>query len=324
MIKTLAAFALATTFLLAGGGTALAADYPLRPVRLILPYPPGGSFDGPARILAERLGQATGQPFVVENRGGVGGVVGAQEVRRASPDGYTVLVSSGALPIASALAKKPPFDATRDFRHVATFASVPLVVVTHPGRVPFKDFRAFIQASKAAPGKYAYASAGNGSPAQLGAELLKQTFGVDWLHVPYRGTGPALADLIGGQVDLSVVGLSAAIGQIRSGALTALAVTTPTRVPQLPDVPAVAEFSPGFAFDTWLGLAFPANTPPELVRHLGNVVGGLLQEPQLRSRLADAAVTPAFRDGPSTAQAVSHEMEVYMRLGQRSNISIDY
>lgn len=305
-------------------GAALAADYPVRPVKLVLPYPPRGSFDGPARIVAERLGQATGQPFVVENRGGVGGTLGALEVRRASADGYTVLVSSGALPIASALAKKPPFDAAKDFRHVATFASVPLVVVAHPKRVPFTSMGSFVEASKAAPGKYTYASAGNGSPAQLGAELLKEAFGVDWMHVPYRGTGPALAELIGGQVDISVVGLSSAIGQIRSGALTALAVTTPSRVPQLPDVPAVAELSPGFAFETWLGLAVPAATPPDVVRRLGDTVGKLMQEPELRRRLADAAVTPLFRDATATAAAVAQEMDTYTRLGQRTSISIDF
>ncbi|QRF63212.1 tripartite tricarboxylate transporter substrate binding protein [Variovorax paradoxus] len=309
--------------LLALCGPALAADYPERPVKLILPYPPGGSFDGPTRILAERLGRATGQPFVVENRGGVGGTLGAMEVRRATPDGYTVLVSSGALPIASALAKKPPFDAAKDFRHVATFASVPLVVVVNPKRVPYGSFKAFMEASKASPGKFAYASAGNGSPAQLGAELIKEAFGVDWMHVPYRGTGPALADLIGGQVDVSVVGLSSAIGQIKSGALKALAVTTRARVPQLPDVPALAEPSPGFEFETWLGLSMPAGTPADVVRRLGETVEKVMKEQELQSRLSDAAVTPLFKNAAATEEAISKEMEVYSRLGQRTHISID-
>lgn len=180
-----------------------AADYPEKAVRLVVPFPPGGSFDGPARLLATRLSTLSGKPFVVETRAGAGGALGAAEVSRAAPDGYTVLLSNGAMPVSAALSKKPLFEAVEGFSHIATFGVLPFAVVVN-GKAPFDNLQDLIAASKAAPGKYNYASAGTGSASHLSAELVKEAFGLDWVHVPYRGSGPAMNDLMAGQVTMSV------------------------------------------------------------------------------------------------------------------------
>jgi tripartite-type tricarboxylate transporter receptor subunit TctC len=241
--------------------SAAAAEFPERTVKTIVPFPPGGSSDGPARVFLAGLGKHAGQTFYVDNRAGAGGAIRSLEAMRANSDGYTLLVSTGTLSVISALSKKAPFDAVRDFAHVAAFATMPLVVVVNKDKVPFKTLDEFIAASKSGPGKYLYASGGIGSTAQLGAERIKQTFKIDWQHVPYRGTGPALIDLIAGQVDVSVVGLSSVLGYIENGTLRALAVTSPSRAPQLPQVPTVAESSPGFELEFWLGIHYRQSRP---------------------------------------------------------------
>jgi tripartite-type tricarboxylate transporter receptor subunit TctC len=302
---------------------AKADEYPGRVVKIVLPYPPGGSFDGPTRLLASRLTKLSGQPFVVENRGGAGGAIAANEVLRASPDGYTLLVSSSALPIASTLMKSPAFDSMKDFRHVATFAIVPIVLAANPKRVPFSNLQDFVEASRAAPGKYTYASAGNGSTPQLGAELLRQAFGVEWLHIPYKGSGPAVNDLIGGQVDISVIGMSAAQAHIRSGALKALAVTGDTRSSQLPEVPTVSETFPGVTFETWMGFSVPARTPRDVSLRLAALVEQAIADPELRTQLTNAGVKPLYGNSADTTARVANEVRVFTQLGKRANISLD-
>lgn len=294
-----------------------------KPVRLIVPYPPGGSADGPARLLAAQLSKLAGQSVIVENRGGAGGSIGAAEVARSQPDGHTLLLSSSALSVASALSKNSQVDALKDFRHAAMFATVPIVVVAHPQRFSFANWQEFIAASKAAPSKYAFASAGNASPAHLGAALLEQAFGVQWLHVPYKGTGPALQDLLGGQVDFSVVGLSSALPHIRAGKLKALAVTQSTRLEQLPQVPAVAEMVPGFDFSMWFGLAAPAGTATATVTHIERLAQAALAEPDFQKRLAEAGVLPSYQGGGATTKKVALELAEFSALGRRNGISLD-
>jgi tripartite-type tricarboxylate transporter receptor subunit TctC len=306
----------------AGLSTPARAEYPEKPVKLIVPFPPGGSFDGPARLLATRLSTLSGQSFVVETRAGAGGAVGAAEVSRAAPDGYTILLSNGAMPVSVALSKKPLFEGVAGFSHVATFGVLPFVMVVN-GKAPWNSLQDFVAASKAAPGKYTYASAGIGSASHLSAELIKEAFGIDWLHVPYKGSGPVMNDLMGGQVTVSVAGLSSAVGQVKAGQLKALAVTGGARSPQLPDVPTVAESKPGFSLETWVGISMPAKTPAPLVNRMASLIDQAMKDPELRAQLVAQGVTPVY-EGPAALTArMAREQEMFSALGKRANISMD-
>lgn len=298
------------------------AEYPEKTVKLIVPFPPGGSFDGPARTLAQRLTVLSGQTFVVEGRAGAGGAVGAAEVSRAAPDGYTVLLSSGAMSTSAAMTTKPLFDAVTGFSHVATFGVLPFALVVN-GKAPFNTLQELVNESRAAPGKFTYASAGNGSASHLSAEMIKEAFGIDWVHVPYRGSGPAMTDLIGGQVTLSVGGLSSSVAQVKGGALKALAVTGPTRAPQLPNVPTVGETKPGFALESWVGISMPPRTPPQLVTRLAALIEQAMKEPELQAQLTDQGVKPVF-EGPQVITArMAREVETFTALAKRAKIPLD-
>lgn len=302
--------------------THAAADYPDKAVKLVVPFPPGGSFDGPARLLATRLSTLSGKPFVIETRAGVGGALGAGEVSRAVPDGYTILLSNGAMPVSSALSKKPMFEAVAGFSHVATFGVLPFAVVVN-GKAPFDNLQDFIAASKAAPGKYNYASAGNGSASHLSAELVKEAFGIDWVHVPYRGSGPAMTDLMAGQVTLSVPGLSSTVSQVKAGALKALAVTGATRSPQLPHVPTLSEIKPGLVLETWVGISAPPKTPPPIVARLASLIEQAMKDPELQTQLFAQGVTPVYEKPSEITARMAREVEMFSALGKRTNISMD-
>ncbi len=299
-----------------------AADYPEKTVKLVVPFPPGGSFDGPARLLATRLTALSGQTFVVETKAGAGGAVGAAEVSRATPDGYTILLSNGAMPVSAALSKKSLFEGVTGFSHVATFGVLPFVMVVN-GKAPFNTLQEFVTASRAAPGKYTYASAGNGSASHLSAEMIKEAFGIDWVHVPYRGSGPAMTDLMGGQVTVSVAGLSSAVGQVKGGSLKALGVTGAARSPQLPNVPTVAEVKPGFVLETWVGISMPAKTPPQVVNRLAALIEQAMKEPELRAQLAEQGVTPVYEGPAVITDRMAREIDMYSALGKRAKISMD-
>lgn len=304
------------------GATPAAAQYPDKPVKLVVPFPPGGSFDGPARLLATRLSALSGQSFVVETKAGAGGAVGAAEVSRATPDGYTILLSNGAMPVSVALTKKPLFDGVAGFSHVATFGTLPLIVVVK-GDAPFNTLQDLITASRAAPGKYTYASAGNGSASHLSAEMIKEAFGIDWVHVPYRGSGPALTDVMGGQVTLTVPGLSTVVSHIRAGTVKGLAVTGGTRSSQLPNVPTLAESKPGLTLETWVGISLPPRTPPEIVNRLAALIEQAMKTPELQAQLTELGVTPVF-EGPAAISArMAREIETFTALGKRAKISMD-
>lgn len=299
-----------------------AADFPEKAVKLVVPFPPGGSFDGPARLLATRLSTLTGKPFVIETRAGVGGALGAGEVSRAAPDGYTILLSNGAMPVSSALSKKPLFEAVTGFSHIATFGVLPFAIVVN-GKAPFDNLQDFIAASKAAPGKYNYASAGNGSASHLSAELVKEAFGIDWVHVPYRGSGPAMTDLMAGQVTLSVPGLSSTVSQVKAGALKALAVTGATRSPQLPNVPTLSEIKPGLVLETWVGISAPPKTPPQILTRLASLIEQAMKDPELQAQLFAQGVTPVYEKPSEITARMAREVEMFSALGKRTNISMD-
>ena len=299
-----------------------AADYPEKAVRLVVPFPPGGSFDAPARLLAARLTVLSGKSFVVDTRAGAGGALGAAEVSRAAPDGYTILLSNGAMPVSAALSKKPLFDTVTGFSHVATFGVLPFAIVVN-GKAPFNTLQEFIAASRAAPGKFNYASAGNGSASHLSGELIKEAFGIDWVHVPYRGSGPAMTDLLAGEVTVSVPGLSSTVSQVKAGALKALAVTGATRSSQLPNVPTVAELKPGLVLETWVGISLPPKTPQQIITRLASLIEQAMKDAELQAQLVAQGVTPVY-EGPAEISArMAKEMEMFSALGKRANISMD-
>ena len=313
---------LSLALLAAVWATPAAAQYPDKPVKLVVPFPPGGSFDGPARLLATKLSALSGQTFVVETKAGAGGAVGAAEVSRAAPDGYTILLSNGAMPVSAALRKKPLFDGVAGFSHVATFGVLPFVMGVN-GKAPFNTLQDLIEASRAAPGKYNYASAGTGSASHLSAEMIKEAFGIDWVHVPYRGSGPAMNDLLGGQVTVSVAGLSSAVGLVKAGSLKALGVTGATRAVQLPNVPTIGEAKPGFVLETWVGISLPPKTPAPIVNRLAALIEQAMKDPELRAQLVDQGVTPVFEGPAAISSRMAKEIDMYAALGKRAQISMD-
>ena len=255
----------ALAFGLAGGALAQAA-YPTRPVTLVVPFPPGGGTDTGARIVAQRLAARWGQPVVVENKGGAAGQIGADAVARARPDGYTLLMGNiGTQAINPALYKKLPYDPDTAFVPITLVAELPLAMTVHPG-VPATTPRELIDLARRKPGQLSYSSSGAGGAPHLAAEMFKQATGSYILHVPYRGGGPAVADLLAGHVDLSFMTVLEASGHIKAGKLRALAVTSAQRVPALPDVPTLAESAlPGFNSISWIGILAPAGTPKDIV-----------------------------------------------------------
>ena len=231
---------------------ASAQDYPARPVRVLVPWPAGGIVDLAARTVGERLQSALGQTFITDNRAGAGGVTGADVVAKAAPDGHTLVFTTSALNMNAALGGKLPFDVTQDFEPVAVVAYAPGILVVHPG-LGVRTTQELIALAKARPGKLSYASAGNGSPAHLSAELFKSMLGLDILHVPYKGAPPAMIDQIAGRVDVQFANPAVALPQIKAGKLVALAVTSTRRFGPLPEVPTMAEAGvPNFEADQWL------------------------------------------------------------------------
>jgi tripartite-type tricarboxylate transporter receptor subunit TctC len=269
----------------------IAQTYPSRVVRLIVPLSPGGFADVPARLLAPRLQAAFGRPFVVENRPGAGGTIGANEVAKAQPDGHTLLVAATPIVISAHLYRALPYDTLKDFAPVALVGSGPYALVVNAQRLPVATVRELIAAARARPGKIDFASSGNGSAQHLVGALFNSMAGVELNHVPYKGSGPAMQDLLGGQVAVSFAGIPNVLSSIRSGRLRALAVTTPSRWSELPEVPTLAESGvPGYDATLWLGLVAPAQTPPEIVGRLHAEIARLLQDPELRQSFRGAGI----------------------------------
>lgn len=268
MIKSgwLGALALATLVQLAPVAPAQAQNWPQKPVTLIVPFPAGGGTDTFARPLAAQLEQQLGQRFLIDNRGGAGGTVGASAASKAAPDGYTFFIGAAHHAIAPSLYPKLDYNILTDFIPIGIVAQPPQVVVVHPGKVQAKTLAELIDFAKKNPDKLNYASAGNGTTHHLAGELFKQLSKANFTHVPYRGAGPAMQDLIAGQVDLEFDGLGSSASHIASGALRALAVASPKRSPTFPDIPTAAEAGlPGYEVSTWYAMWAPKNTPPEIV-----------------------------------------------------------
>jgi tripartite-type tricarboxylate transporter receptor subunit TctC len=296
----IAAVALAAVgFLASGPAPAQEAAYPTRPVTLLVPFPAGGSTDVVARVVAAKLGEILGQQVVVENRGGAGGNIGAAAVARAEPDGYTLLMGTiSTHAINPALYPRMPYDPVESFAPVSLLVVVPNVLVVHPS-LEAETVQELVALLKAEPGQHNYASSGNGTPLHLSGELFKTMAGVEMTHVPYRGSGPALNDLLGGQVRIMFDNLPSSIGHIRQGALRALAVTTAQRSPAAPDLPTMAEAGlPGYETYTWNALFAPAGTPQPVVDRLAQAAAQAVADPAVKERLADLSAV-AVGAGPA-------------------------
>ena len=275
---------------LALAGLARADDYPSRPIRVVVPFSPGGAVDGPMRLIAQALQKRLGQPVVVENKPGAGATIGSDVVAKAPPDGYTLLLASQTNAISATLYSKLPFDPIGDFTPVTLIGREPGVVVVNPA-VPAKTLQEFIAYVKANPGKVDYASSGNGSGQHLFAALLASKTGMKMNHVPYRGSGQATTDLLSGVVAMAIPGTAGMVGHIRDGKLRALAVTGAARSPQLPDVPTVIESGvPGYEAYVWMGLLAPKGTPPAIVERLNREVVAVLREDEVKAYMANAGI----------------------------------
>lgn len=286
--------------LLAIAAPAAAQQYPSRPVRLVVPFPPGGSTDILGRALAQKLSEAWGQQFVVENRPGAGGSIGADQAAKAAPDGYTLLMAHiGTLAVNPALYPKLPYDPVRDFAPVSLMAIVPNVLVVNPS-VPAKNVTELIAYARANPGKLNYSSGGNGSAAHLAMEYFKLQTQTDIVHVPYKGTAPAVTDLIAGQVSLTMTGAPVVMPQVMAGKLRALGVSSPARLEAFPQVPTIAESGvPGFDATQWYGVVAPAGTPREIVAKLNAEINKVMQTKEMKERLlAEGAIA-----APDTSDA---------------------
>ena len=266
-------------------------NYPNRPVRWIVPYPPAGTTDILARIMSDWLTQRTGQQFVVDNRPGAGNNIGTEIAIKSAPDGYTVFLVNPANAINATLYQKLPFNFLRDMDPVAGLVRVPNVMET-PASFPAKTVKEFIDHAKKNPGKVNMASSGSGTSVHLSGELIKSMTGIDMQHIPYKGAGPALIDLMAGNVHVLFDNLPSSIGHIKSGKLRALAVTTAKPSPALPGVPAVADTVPGYEASAWFGMSAPKGTPREVVLKLNREINAALADPAMRAKLADLGGVP--------------------------------
>jgi len=266
-------------------GNAAAQGWPSKPIRYVVPFPPAGATDITARIMADKISGPLGQPVVVENRPGVAGNVGTELVARSAPDGYTILQLTVAQSISATLYAKLNYDLEKDLTPVAMVALVPNVMIVNPS-VPAKSVAEFIALAKAKPGKINFASSGSGTSIHMSAEMFKMLTGVDIVHIPYKGSGPALADLLGGQVDVMFDNLTSSIGHIRGGKLRALAITSATRYPELPDLPTMQEAGvPGYEATAWFGVMAPKGTPREAVMRINGEVNKALAQPDTKEKL---------------------------------------
>ena len=311
---------LASTLALGLAGTA-AAEFPERQVTLVIPFAAGGSTDVVGRIVAERMSAELGQQIVVQNVGGAGGSLGAQQVAQAEPDGYTILMGTVATHALNPLIlKQKPYDPVADCAPVSLLVLVPNVLAVHPD-VPAQTVQELIDLAKAEP--LAYASSGNGTPLHLSGELFKAMAGVEIDHIPYKGSGPALTDVLGNQVPIIFDNLPSASGHISSGKLRALGVTTAERAPSFPDVPAIAETLPGYETYSWNALFAPAGTPPEAVEALAAAAQAAMADPAVVERMGEFSATIVASTPAELADHVGAEMAKWEPVVRDANVSMD-
>lgn len=298
--------------------------FPSKPVTLVVPFPPGGGTDTGARLLAEQLGRRWGQTVVVDNKGGAAGQIGADYVAKAKPDGYTLLLGNiGTQAINPLLYPKLPYDADTAFAPISLLAELPLAMMIHPS-LPSRTAAEFIALARSKPGSLTYSSSGAGGAPHLAAEMFKDQSGTFILHVPYRGGGPAIADLLAGHVQLSFMTVLEASGHIKAGKLRALAVTGDKRVPAFPDVPTLAESAvPGFNAISWIGLLAPAGTPPDLVQKIAADVRAVMADDAVKARFSALGGVPRTTTPQEFAKLIKDDRARYAQIIRSRKITVD-
>ena len=319
-------WAIALTIASAGlilGAPAVAQTYPDKPIKFVVPYPPGGGTDVIARIVQERLGAALGQQVLIENKGGAGGSVGTEVVAHAAPDGYTVLFTLSSHTINPAIFPKLSFDTVRDFEPVGTVASLPQILVANP-QFPANTVAEMVALAKAKPDSLSFASVGNGSPGHLAGELMKIRTGIHMTHIPYRGGGPAVTDVMGGQVPLLWVSIPAAAQFVKTGKLKALAVSTLKRSAAFPDVPTMQEAGvPDFEVDSWYAMFVPAKTPKAAIDKLNRALNTVIAEPAIREKLLAQGSEGVGGTPEALGRTVVAELPKWAKLAKEANIRAD-
>lgn len=314
-------------FIVAGSiftaGPIAAQNYPTKPIRFIVTFPPGGTVDITARIVQPKLSESFGQPIVIDNRGGAGGAVGTEAAARSTPDGYTFLFTLSSHTI-NPLLYKLRYDVERDFAPVSLLVSVPQLIAAHPN-APAKTLRELVAAAKERPAAYAYASPGSGTPGHIAAELLKLRTGINIVHVPYKGGGPAVADTIAGQIPFLFLTAPAALSFARSGKLRALAVTTRKRTPTAPEIPTVAEELnlPDYEVDSWVAMFAPAKTPAAIVARMQMEVARVVHLPEVKQKLLEQGADPVGSSSEALERVVRTELKTWAAVIRDAGIKLE-
>jgi tripartite-type tricarboxylate transporter receptor subunit TctC len=299
-------------------------DFPTKPIRMVVTFPPGGSADAVVRMIVPRLNDKLGQQVVVDNRPGAGGNIGLTIVAKAPPDGYTLGVgAAGALAANVSLYPQMPFDPLKDLKPVSMLAAIPFVIVGHPS-LKARTLKELVAQAKAEPGKLSIGHGGNGTAMHLSAALFSQMADIKLVEVPYKGSGPAALDVLGGQLPLAVVDLPAALQQIKAGKLIAFAVTSPQRLPTLPDVPTASEAGlPGYDSTGWFGVVAPAGTPAAIVARLNTEIGAALNDPQIQASMRNLGVEPAPGKAEAFDAYIRAETQKWGKVIRQANIKLD-
>jgi tripartite-type tricarboxylate transporter receptor subunit TctC len=323
-LPALASLLLVSCLGLASTAGAAETGFPTRPVTLVVPFPPGGATDVNARVIAARLAKELGQSVVIENRAGAGTVIGASYVSKAAPDGYTLLVSSGTtFTVNPAIRANLPYDPVKGFDQIGLVGRVGLILLAN-SEVPVKTVKQFVDYVKASPGKYSYASYGTGTTSQFAGETILSSAGLKMTHVPYKGSAPAMTDLMGGQVPFSIDTVSAAIPQLKSGKIKAIAVTTAKRSTLLPDVPTMAESGyPDINMDTWLVVSAPKSLPADVKAKLEKALAATVADADTRTKLTAQGLEPAFSNGAAVSELINKELPLMRAVAARANITAD-
>jgi tripartite-type tricarboxylate transporter receptor subunit TctC len=311
---------LAAAFAFSATAYAQSGAYPVKPVRFVVPYPPGGSNDVLSRITAQAMSAGLGQQVVIDNRAGAGGMIGAENVAKAAPDGYSLLNVQASFVANAALRDKMPYDPVADFTYLGMMARGPLLVVVHPS-LPVKTMKEFIALARAKPGQINYGSTGTGGHNHLATELFKRMAKVDIVHVPYKGVAPALTDLMGGHTQVVMTSLPSAMSQVQAGRLKALAVGSEQRSAFMPELPTIAESGvPGYVAEFWWGMAVPAKTPSEIVDRLAAELAKALKSPEVKQRFAAEGAEPAAMSREQFGSFVANEIARWRQVAREANI----
>ena len=305
-------------------GAVYAQTWPSRTIRLIVPFPPGGGNDVIARAVAQKLGERLGQQVVVDNRAGANGIVGLQALMQSAPDGHTIAVgAAGPLAVNPALYDKLPYDPLKDFAPITNMVNFPLLLVTHPS-VPAKTTRELVALAKAKPGTLYYSSPGSGNSGHLAGELFNSVAGVKTVHVPYKGQGPALADLLAGQVQMLYSSIPSVLPHVKQGQLNAIAVGSAKRVPSLPDIPTIAESGvPGYEAYSWVGMIAPAGTPKDIITRLNREIVDILKQKDVADKLNGQGALPVGDTPEQFGAYIKAEMEKWGAVVRAANIKVD-